>query len=73
MSTLKYTNIIQFLAYAAIMASMIFIPVLAADELNASKFEIGIIFAGYALAVFLSSSEFADDKERAFSPLRNLI
>jgi len=48
MSTLKYTNIIQFLAYAAIMASMIFIPVLAADELNASKFEIGIIFAGYA-------------------------
>jgi len=55
MSTLKYTNIIQFLAYAAIMASMIFIPVLAADELNASKFEIGIIFAGYALAVFISS------------------
>lgn len=54
-STLKYTNIIQFLTFAAVMASMIFIPVLASEELGASKFEVGMIFAGYGLAIFFSS------------------
>ncbi len=45
---------IQFLTYAAIMASVLFIPNLA-QELGASRFEIGIIVAFYGLALFLSS------------------
>jgi len=55
MPTIKKTNQIQFLIYAASMASMIFIPVLAAREFGATNFEIGLITAGYGLAVFLSS------------------
>ncbi len=45
---------IQFLTYAATMASYTFIPNLA-YELGASRFEIGIIIAAYGLAIFLSS------------------
>ncbi|MEM4347080.1 MAG: MFS transporter [Candidatus Altiarchaeota archaeon] len=57
---------IQFLTYAASMASYTFIPLLA-NELNASKFEVGIIVAVYGLAFLLSSyvfGRFADIHER---------
>jgi len=47
-------NSIQFLYYAASMASWLFIPVLA-SELGASRFEVGLIGAVYGLALFAST------------------
>ncbi len=51
------TNIIQFLTYAALMASSVFIPILA-KELNASFFLIGLVIATFNCLLFLSSSFF---------------
>jgi MFS family permease len=48
------TDSIQFLSYAAIMASLLFIPSFAQD-LGASNFEVGLIVASYGAALFLSS------------------
>ncbi len=45
---------IQFLSNAAIFASALFIPILA-GELNASDFQVGLIVASYAFALFISS------------------
>ncbi|MCX5751016.1 MAG: MFS transporter [Candidatus Saganbacteria bacterium] len=47
-------NLIQCLSYAAMMASSIFIPLLAKD-MGASNFAIGVILTVYALMFFLSS------------------
>jgi DHA1 family quinolone resistance protein-like MFS transporter len=45
---------IQFFSNAALFASMIFIPILA-GELDASDFEVGLIVASYAFALFISN------------------
>ena len=58
MPALKHTNLIQFLAYAAMMASAIFIPVLAVQEFGATDSEIGVIVGGHGLSVFVSSYVF---------------
>ncbi len=51
---LKGPSTIQFLTNAGLFASVVFIPVLATD-LGATRGEIGLIVATYALAIFLSS------------------
>jgi MFS family permease len=45
---------IQFLSNSAIFASALFIPILA-GELHASDFQVGLIVASYAFALFISS------------------
>ncbi|UCE73364.1 MAG: MFS transporter, partial [Methanomassiliicoccales archaeon] len=45
---------IQFLSNSALFASALFIPILA-GELSASDFQVGLIVASYAFALFLSS------------------
>jgi len=47
-------NLIQFFTYGATLASYLFIPNLA-QELGASRFDVGIIVSAYGLALFLSS------------------
>lgn len=54
-TSIKETRLIQFLTNASIMASTIFIPVLAQNEFNSTKFEIGLIVAAYGIALFFSS------------------
>lgn len=53
--SIKEARLIQFFTNAAIMSSTIFIPVLAANELHATNFEIGIIMGCYGIAIFFSS------------------
>jgi len=56
-------NLIRFLAFAAMMASWVYLPIFASD-LGISDTEIGFIVAFYSLASFLSSFVFgrASDK-----------
>jgi MFS family permease len=48
---------IQFLSNSALFASALFIPILA-GELSASDFQVGLIVAAYALALFISNYVF---------------
>ena len=48
---------IQFLSGASILATWIFVPKFAQDH-GASDFQIGIIFIGYGIAIFISSITF---------------
>ena len=56
-------NLIRFLAFAAMMASWVYLPIFASD-LGISDAEIGFIVAFYSVALFLSSFVFgrASDK-----------
>lgn len=51
------SNTIQFLSNAGLVASAVFIPILA-QEKGASDYEIGIIGTAYGIAIFISSYVF---------------